>query len=188
MFKNEFQVRISVWRGVYHQRWITFKTNWSVSCDIAVTCNFKWLVYPQWLPTICQATLSSLWRRWEVIQLEDGKSDQWSQRCCFRLFSPSKRNSKSQNSYTSKNATFIVECPMIDHVRWPITHFVGHPLNHVDDVMRCFCSIFNYWSLVARVVTCGIFLLKSNDVQTRNFWEGHFLCAFTYIPSIALAW
>ena len=82
----------------------------------------------------------------------------------------------------------IVECPMIDHVRWPITHFVGHPLNHVDDVMRCFCSIFNYWSLVARAANCGIFLLKSNDVQTRNLWEGHFLCAFTYIPSIALAW
>ena len=37
--------------------------------------------------------------------------------------------------------TRIVECPMIDHVRWPITHFVGHPLNHVDDVMQCFCSI-----------------------------------------------
>ena len=68
----------------------------------------------------------------------------------------------------------FVECPMIDHVRWPITHFVGHPLNHVDDVMRCFCSIFNYWSLVARAATYGIFLLKSNDVQTRNLWEGHF--------------
>ena len=81
----------------------------------------------------------------------------------------------------------IVECPMIDHVRWPITHFVRHPLNHVDDVMRCFCSIFNHWSLVARAATCGIFLLKSNDVQTRNLSEGHFLCAFTYIPSIALA-
>ena len=77
---------------------------------------------------------------------------------------------------------------MIDHVRWPITRFVGHPLNHVDDVMRCLCSIFNYCSLVARAATCGIFLLKSNDVQTRNLWEDHFLCAFTYIPSIALAW
>ena len=63
---------------------------------------------------------------------------------------------------------------MIDHVRWPITHCVGHPLNHVDDVMRCFCSIFNYWSLVAGAATCGIFLLKSNDVQARNLWEGHF--------------
>ena len=75
----------------------------------------------------------------------------------------------------------IVECPMIDHVRWPITHFVRHPHNHVDDVMRCFCSIFNHWSLVARAATCGLFLLKSNDVQTRNLWEGHFLCALTYI-------
>ena len=81
----------------------------------------------------------------------------------------------------------IVECPMIDHVRWPITHFVRHPHNHVDDVMRCFCSIFNHWSLVARAATCGLFLLKSNDVQTRNLWEGHFLCALTYIPSKALA-
>ena len=91
-------------------------------------------------------------------------------------------------SLSGLHAMLIVECPMIDHVRWLIIHFVGHPLNHVDDVMRCFCSIFNYWSLVARAATCGIFLLKSNDVQTRNLWEGHFLCEFTYIPSIELAW
>ena len=40
------------------------------------------------------------------------------------------------------HSVVIVECPMIDHVRWSITNFVGHPLPHVHDVIRCFCSIF----------------------------------------------
>ena len=48
--------------------------------------------------------------------------------------------------------TSIVEGPMIDHVRWSITDFVGHPLPHVHDFIRCFCSIFNICSLVSR--TC----------------------------------
>ena len=60
----------------------------------------------QWLATIRLATHSSLRRRREVIRLGDGKSDRWSQRWRFRLFSPSKRNNNSWNSYTSKNITF----------------------------------------------------------------------------------
>ena len=64
---------------------------------------------PQWLATIRQATHSSLRRRREVIRLGEGKSDGWSQRCRFRIFSPWKRYNNPRNSYTSKN-NIIRQC------------------------------------------------------------------------------
>ena len=64
-----------------------------------------WWTQCQWLATIRQATHSSLCRRREVMR-RDGKSDRWSQRCRFCLFSLSKHNNNSRNSYTSKNITF----------------------------------------------------------------------------------
>ena len=67
----------------------------------------------------------------------------------------------------------IVECPMIDHIRWSITYFIGHPLSHVRDVIGC-CSIFNIWSLVARVAACETFLLKNKKVPVRNSWGVNF--------------
>ena len=63
-------------------------------------------IRPQWFATIRQAAHSGLRRRREVIRLGDEESDRWSQRCRFRLLSPSKRNNNSRNSYTSKNTTF----------------------------------------------------------------------------------
>ena len=82
--------------------------------------------------------------------------------------------------------SIIVVCPMIDHVRWSITDFVGHPLSHGHDVIRCFCSIFNIWSLVSRVAAYETFLLKKN--AGKKFMRSSFSRAFTCIPLVALAW
>ena len=74
--------------------------------------------------------------------------------CCYRI------SREFWRSIAQTNPTIcIVECLMTDHVQWSIND--GHPVSYVNDVMQCFCPIFNIWGIVSRVAACETFLLKN---------------------------